>query len=172
MKAIVYTEYGSPDVLKLQEVAKPAPAEYEVLVRIHATSVTTGDVNARGFLFVPSGFGFLPRLMFGLRKPKKNILGLELSGEVEAVGKEVRLFKKGDQVFGISGEKFGSYAEYACMAEDDALMIKPMNLTYEEAAVLPFGATTALYFLRDLGKIQSGQKILVHGASGGVECFN
>ncbi len=168
MKAIVYQEYGSPDVLKLEEVEKPAPKSNEVLIRVYATTVTTGDVNARGFVFVPPGFGFLARLMFGLRKPRKNILGIELAGEVEAVGQDVKLFKEGDQVFGINSTDLGAYAEYACWSEKRALAIKPANLNYEEAASIPNGALTALFFLRDLGKIQRGQKILVNGASGSV----
>jgi NADPH:quinone reductase-like Zn-dependent oxidoreductase len=111
MKAIVYTKYGSPDVLHFKEVEKPAPSDDEVLVRVHAATVTAGDVNVRGFTFVPPGFGPLPRLMFGLRKPKRTILGTELAGEIETVGKDVKLFKKGDQVFGIGSEIFGAYAE-------------------------------------------------------------
>ena len=165
MKAIVYTKYGSADVLHLQEVEKPTPKDNEVLIKIHASSVTAGDCNARGFVFVPPGFGFLSRVMFGLRKPKQPILGTELSGEIAQVGKDVILFKQGDQIFGIS-EKFGAYAEYICMAEDATLVIKPANLTCAEAAAIPFGANTALYFLRDMAKLQSGQKVLIIGASG------
>jgi len=171
MKAIVYTQYGSPDVLQLKEVAKPVPGDNEVLIRIHATSVTTGDCNARGFVFVPAGLGFLPRLMFGLNRPRKTILGLELSGEIEAVGKGVTRFGKDDRVFGTTGMRSGAYAEYVCLPETGALAIKPINLTYEEAAVIPFGAGTALYFLRDLAKIQCGQNILIYGASGAVGAY-
>jgi NADPH:quinone reductase-like Zn-dependent oxidoreductase len=171
MKAIVYTQYGSPDVLRLEEVEEPAPKDNEVLIRVHAATVTAGDVNMRGFTFVPPGFGPLPRLMFGLRQPKKSILGTELAGEVEAVGKDVTLFKKGDPVFGIGSNVLGAYAEYVCRSENGALAIKPAQLTYEEAAALPFGAGTALYFLRDLAKIQRGQKVLVNGASGGVGVY-
>ena len=162
MKAIVYTKYGPPDVLELKEVEQPTPKENEVLVRVRATSVTAGDCNARGFVFVPPGFGLLPRLMFGLRKPKKSILGTELAGEIEAIGKDVMLFKKGDQVFGIGSDRFGAYAEYVCRPEGGALALKPANMTYEEAAAVPFGALTALYFLRDMGHVQSGQKVLVN----------
>lgn len=171
MKAIVYTQYGSPDVLHLTEVEEPAPQDNEVLIKVHAATVTAGDVNARGFTFVPSGFGPLARLMFGLRKPKKTILGIELAGEIEAVGKEVTLFKKGDQVYGVTGTRFGAYAEYVCLPEDGTLAIKPANLTYEEAAAIPFGAMAAVYFLRDVAKIQRGQKVLVNGASGGVGVY-
>jgi NADPH:quinone reductase-like Zn-dependent oxidoreductase len=166
MKAIVYTEYGPADVLHLQEVEKPAPKDHEVLIKVHATSVTAGDCNARGFVFVPPGFGFLARLMFGLRKPRQPILGTELAGEIVEVGKDVKRFKKGDQVFGMTGEKHGAYAEYTCLAEDARLVIKPANLTCAEAASIPFGATTALYFLRDMAVLQPGHKVLIIGASG------
>jgi NADPH:quinone reductase-like Zn-dependent oxidoreductase len=165
MKAIVYTQYGPADVLHLQEVEKPAPKDNEVLIKVHATSVTAGDCNARGFVFVPPGFGFLARLMFGPRKPRQPILGTEFSGEIVEVGKEVRLFKVGDQVFGIS-QKYGAYAEYTCIAENACLVLKPANLTYEEAASVPFGANTALYFMRDKAKLQAGQKVLIIGSSG------
>lgn len=168
MKAIVYTEYGSADVLQLKEVEKPTPKDNEVLIKVHAATVTTGDVNMRGFVFVPPGFGPLPRLMFGLNGPRKTILGTEIAGEIEAVGKAVTQFKPGDQVFGISSSQIGAYAEYACRAEQGALAIKPANMTYEEAAAVPFGAGTALCFLRDKTNIQPGQKILINGASGGV----
>jgi NADPH:quinone reductase-like Zn-dependent oxidoreductase len=171
MKAIVYTEYGPANVLHLQEVEKPTPKDNEVLIKVHATAVNAGDCNARGFVFVPPGFGFLPRLMFGLRKPKQPILGTELAGEIVAVGKDVRQFKKGDLIFGNAGEKFGAYAEYACLAENAMLVMKPANITFEEAASIPFGATSALYFLRDVAKLQPGQKVLIIGASGGVGTF-
>lgn len=166
MKAIIYTEYGSPDVLRLAEVAKPVPGAREVLIRVHATSVTAGDCNARGFVFVPPGFGFLPRLTFGLRRPKQPILGVEFSGEVEATGKDVRRFKPGDRVFGTTGGRFGAYAEYIRLAEDACMVPNPAGLSYEQAAAIPFGGTAALYFLRDLAKVQRGQKVLVVGASG------
>jgi NADPH:quinone reductase-like Zn-dependent oxidoreductase len=168
MKAIVYTEYGPPDVLQLKEVEKPAPREDEVLIRVHATTVTSGDCNVRGFVFVPPGFGLAPRLMFGIRKPKKHILGLELAGEIKAVGKAVTSFKPGDQVYGINGADLGAYAEYVCWPEKSALAIKPADLTYAKAAAIPNGASTALYFLRDKANIQPGQKVLIHGASGSV----
>ena len=168
MKAIVYTEYGPPEVLHLEDVEKPAPKDDEVLIKIHATSVTTGDVNARGFTFVPPGFGPLPRIMFGIRAPKLSILGSDVSGVIEAVGKDVRSFKEGDQVFGMDGETLGAYAEYVCRPEAGTLVMKPINLTHEEAAAIPFGFSTALYFLREKADIQSEQKVLINGASGGV----
>lgn len=148
---------GSPDVLHLQEVGKPTPKDNEVLIKVHAATVTAGDVNVRGFTFVPPGFGPLPRLMFGLRKPKRTILGTELAGEIETVGKDVELFKKGDQVFGISSEIFSAYAEYTCWPETGALAPRPANMTHDEAAALPFGAGTASYFLRDRAKIRPGK---------------
>lgn len=165
MKAIVYTQYGPADVLHLQDVEKPTPKDNEVLIKVHAASVTAGDCNARGFVFVPPGFSFMARLMFGFRKPKQPILGTELSGEIVEVGRDVRRLKKGDQVFGLSA-KFGAYAEYICMADDASLALKPANLTFAEAASIPFGATAALYFLRDMAKLQPGQKVLMIGASG------
>ena len=171
MKAMVYTEFGPPDVLQLKEVEKPSPKDNEVLIRIHATTVTTGDCNARGFTHVPPGFGPVPRLMFGISGPKKPIIGADLAGVIEAVGKDVRLFSEGDQVYGIDGDGLGAYAEYVCRPEEGALAIKPANMTYEEAAAIPFGACTALYFLRDKGSIQSGQEVLINGASGGVGTY-
>ena len=171
MEAIVCTKYGPPEVLQIKEVEKPTPRDNEVLIKIYATTVTTADSNVRGFVFVPAGFGFLPRIMFGLTKPNKNILGTELAGEIEAVGKDVRIFKEGDRVFGMPGSNFGAYAQYICLSEKGALAIKPSNMTYEQAAAVPFGAHTALFFLRDKGNIKSGQKVLINGASGGVGTY-
>jgi len=166
MKAIVYERYGPPEVLQLKEVEKPTPRDNEVLIKTHATTVTSGDWRVRS-LNVPAGFGLIMRLIFGVRRPKQPILGTELAGVVESVGKDVRKFKVGDQVFAFSDTAMGCYAEYKCMSEDGAMAIKPANLTYEEAAALSFGGTTALDFFRR-GKLQSGEKVLVNGASGGV----
>lgn len=168
MKAIVYEEYGPPEVLQLKEVEKPTPKDNEVLIKIHATTVTTGDANMRDFVFVPAGFGLMSRLMFGIRKPRKQILGVELAGEIEAVGNDVTRFKPGDQVFGIDGMAIGAYAEYKTMGEDRGLTTKPANLSYEEAAAIPNGALTSWTFLKKMANIQSGQKVLINGASGSL----
>ena len=167
MKAIVYHRYGTPDVVELAEVPKPTVKDREVLIRIHATTVTTGDWRARS-LTLPAGFGLMGRLVFGVFGPRKPILGTELAGEVEAVGKAVTRFKAGDQVFAFTGASFGCHAEYRTMAEDGLIALKPANLSFEEAAALSFGGTTALNFLRDKAGIKPGDSVLIVGASGGV----
>jgi NADPH:quinone reductase-like Zn-dependent oxidoreductase len=162
MKAIIYTEFGPPGVLQLQEVEKPTPKDDEVQVKVHASSVNYGDLPVlRG---EP-----LQRLMTGgLLKPKHKILGDDIAGRIEAVGVNINQFQPGDEVFGIS--VFGAFAEYVC-AREDLLVLKPASMTFEEAAVIPFAAVTALQGLRDKGQIQPGQKVLINGASGGVGTF-
>lgn len=167
MKAVVYTQYGPPEVLHLTDLPKPIPKDNEVLIKVHATTAHVGDTRMRSFS-VPRGMWLFARLYLGVFKPRRKVLGMELAGEVEAVGKDVTRFKPGDPVFAsTSSVNFGGYAEYKCMPEDGMLLIKPDNLTYEEAAAAPTGAFTALRCLRK-ANIQPGQKMLIYGASGSV----
>lgn len=171
MKAIVFTEYGPPDVLHLQEIPKPAPKENEILVRVYATPVNYGDLTARNFAAsqfnMPALFYLPARMAFGWNKPKTTILGSELAGQVEAVGKAVTKFKPGDQVFAYVGMRMGANAEYLCIPETGTVALKPANLSYTEAATLPYGAIMASSLLRKTN-LQPGQKVLINGASGGI----
>ncbi len=166
MKAVVCTKYGPPEVLQIREVEKPTPGKNEVCVKIFTTAVTASDCIVRGFK-VPMKFWLPMGLVLGFTKPRQPILGMVLVGEVESVGKDVESFKKGDQVFGFDRFVFGTYAEYKCMPDKGLLAIKPTNVNYEEAAAIPYGGLLALHYLKK-GNIQSGQKILIYGASGAV----
>lgn len=165
MKAVIYHRYGSPEVLHIKELEKPIPGDKEVLIRIHATTVTAVDSIFR------KGNSFFARMATGIIRPKISVLGTELAGVVEATGKDVRSFQAGDLVFGDSSSRSGAHAEYICLSEEEPLVVKPDQFTFEEAASVPYGALTALPFLRDHGKISPGKRILILGASGSVGTF-
>jgi len=167
MKAAIISKYGPPEVLTIQEVAKPTPQKNEILVEVMTSAVNSGDARIRGANF-PKGFGLLARLGLGIRGPRTKILGVSFSGIVAEVGSEVSEFKVGDEVFGMTGAKMGAYAQYLVVNSSKCVVHKPKQITHEEAAALPFGGTTALHFLQDKARLESGQKILINGASGSV----
>ena len=166
MKAAIYRRYGSPDVIELADVTMPVPKDHEVLIRVYATTVTSGDWRVRS-LVLPRGFGWMGRMIFGFSTPRQPILGTELSGVIESVGSAVTMFKPGDAVFAFTGASMGCHAEYKCLSQTAAIAHKPANLSFAEAAALSFGGTTALDFFRR-GQLKSGERVLINGASGGV----
>jgi len=171
MQAVICTNYGPPEVLQLQEVPKPMPQANEILVKIHATTVSTADVIDRGFS-IPPYLKPTAKLTLGITRPRKPIPGFELAGEIESIGKKVRRYNEGDKVFASTFEfGFGCYAEYVCLTETDTIALMPTNLTYEEAAAVPLGGLTALAFLRDIARIKPEQKVLIYGASGSVGTY-
>jgi NADPH:quinone reductase-like Zn-dependent oxidoreductase len=169
MKAIICPEYGPPEVLKLEDVERPSPSDNQILIRVHATTVARGDCELRG-LNVSIPLKLMIRIAFGFRGPRRRILGQELAGEVESVGKNVKLFKIGDQVFALTGLHLGAYAEYDCLHEKGLVAAKPSNMTFEEAAAVPVGGLHAYYFLSK-ANIRRGQKVLVVGAGGSIGTF-
>ncbi|MEQ9301912.1 MAG: NAD(P)-dependent alcohol dehydrogenase [Cyclobacteriaceae bacterium] len=170
MKAVICTQYGSPEVLQVTHIEKPSPKSDEVLVKIHATTVTAADHRVRSFN-VPTSFWLPARLMLGLLKPRKSILGMELSGEVESCGTAVKKFEKGDKVIAASLQSFGAYAEYICLPENGPIALKPSNISYEEAAAIPIGARTAYHYLKTIADVKPAQKVLIYGASGSVGTY-
>ena len=170
MKAIVYTKYGAPDVLQVKEVAKPKPKDHEVLIKIHAAEATKADCELRSFTFSVKWFWLPLRIVMGITKPRRQVLGGYFAGEVESVGKDVSKFRKGDQVFGSTGLRMGAYGEFVCLPASYTIVPKPHNISFEEAAAVPLGGLNALHFLRK-AKIQDGDKVLVNGAGGSIGTF-
>jgi NADPH2:quinone reductase len=170
MKAVICEKYGPPEVLKLIEMDKPVPKDNEVLIKVYASTVNAADCNVRGLSYIPSGLGLMAKLMLGFKKPKISIIGSVFAGVIEAVGKDVKDFQKGDEVYG-TGAELGAYASYMCRSEKGAIARKPKNISFEQAATIPYGALTALYFLRDRARLETGHKILIKGASGGVGVY-
>jgi NADPH:quinone reductase-like Zn-dependent oxidoreductase len=167
MQAMIYENYGAPDVFHSQEVAKPKAGHDELLIKMKATAVTAGDINMRGFTYVPEGMKLLARMMFGLKQPKKQIIGNVFSGVIESMGAGVKGFEVGDEVFGMDSSGLGSYAEYRVVPYDKAVIKKPKRLSHQEAAAIPFGTMTAKFFL-DKAKVEAGDHLLIIGASGSV----
>lgn len=167
MKAAICTRYGNPDVVEIREIAQPQPKPGEVLIRIAATTVSSGDARIRAARF-PAGFALPARLALGLRRPRRQVLGTELAGVIEAVGSQVTRFRPGDEVFAFPGSGMGCHAAYRTMSADGAIARKPSNFSFEEAAAISFGGATALYYLRDAACVQRGERVLVNGASGAV----
>jgi NADPH:quinone reductase-like Zn-dependent oxidoreductase len=170
VKAVVYRKYGAPDVLHLEEVEKPVPKDNELLIKVHAAEATKADCEMRSFNFPVKWFWLPLRIAFGPFRPKKIILGGYFAGEVETVGKDVSEFRKGDQVFGAAGLRFGAYGEYVCLPNSFTIVPKPNNLSFEEAATVPLGGLNALHYLR-MANIQSGEKVLINGAGGSIGTF-
>lgn len=171
MKAVLHSRYGSPDELKIIETTKPIPKDNEVLVKMRATAVTSSDCNIRNLTYVTKVFRPLSRLAFGVFKPRFKRLGMVVAGEIEAIGEKVTKYKKGDRVFGVTGMTMGTYAEYVCVRDKEPLVMKPDTMSWEQAAAIPNMASTALFFIRDLGQTSKGQKVLIRGASGGIGSY-
>jgi len=172
MKAVLHTKYGSADELSIKEIEKPVPKDNEVLIKIHTTSVTSTDCNVRNLTFVKDIYRPLARLfIFGVFRPRKNILGIDMAGEIEEIGKDVKLFKKGDRVFGTPGLDLGCHAEYISIPEKGIITIMPKKMSWEEAVSIHLAGNTAFFYLKHLGNIQAGQNILIIGASGSIGSY-
>lgn len=170
MKAIIYTNYGPPEVLGVKNIAMPEPADDEIRIKVHAVEATKGDCEMRGFHFAVKWFWLPLRIAMGIFKPNKQILGGYFAGEVESIGKNISRFKKGDQVFGVTKLRFGTYAEYVCLPADYPIVPMPINMSFEEAAAVPLGGLNALHFMKN-AQIQKGEKVLINGAGGSIGSF-